>query len=191
MEKNIEVETSPEESETINTSKPLGDVAFKTSDTSKMRLIIIPQGINLYYGSQVKNSFDPNDIKLSDGTLLAMFSNSPKLSSDVFMNCANFPVTNGYLHQFITKKPINYIQMISSTSIDKNSSLETLDLQYCHKPENPRLNGFAYPIRNIALNIKNLYDYVIGLCNPNEFLTYVSTTICVNPYRLSDPMNIN
>lgn len=166
-----------------------GDIAFIDSDISRLRLITLTKGMNIYYGSQIKNSFDPSDIKLSDGTLLALFSNSSKLSSDVFMNCANFPVTNGYLHKFIIKKDIPYIQIISSSAIDKNSDLRTLDTQYCQRPENPKLNGFAYPIKNVSA--AGLYDYIIGLCNPNEFLSYESTTICVNPYRLSEPMNIN
>ncbi|XWV25048.1 putative ORFan [Tupanvirus deep ocean] len=178
---------SPEEG--TETSKKYGDVAFIDGDVSKLRLITIPQGINLYYGSQTKNSFDPTDIKLSDGTLLALFSNSPKLSSDVFMNCSNFPITNGYLHQFVTKTEIPYVQMISSSTIDKNTSLKTLDAQYCQKPDNPRLNGFAYPIKNMTMT-EEVYDYIIGLCNPNQYISYVSTTICVNPYRLSDPINI-
>ena len=180
-----------EEKEEEKKTQKLGDVAFKNGDISKLRLVTIPQNINLYYGSQVKNSFDPNDIKLSDGTLLAIFSNSPKLSSDMFMNCANFPMTNGYLHQFIVKKSIPYIQMISPASIDKNSNLKTLDKKYCQKADNPKLNGFAYPVKNMSLDVENIYDYIIGLCNPNEFLEYVSTTICVNPYRLGYPTNIN
>ena len=123
-EKKTENKNKEDESGNESESKILGDVAFKEGDISKLRFITIPKGINLYYGSQTKNSFDPNDIKLSDGTLLALFSNSPKLSSDVFMNCANFPMTNGYLHQFVTKKEIPYIQMISATSIDKNTTLK-------------------------------------------------------------------
>jgi len=188
-EKKTENKNKEDESGNESESKILGDVAFKEGDISKLRFITIPKGINLYYGSQTKNSFDPNDIKLSDGTLLALFSNSPKLSSDVFMNCANFPMTNGYLHQFVTKKEIPYIQMISATSIDKNTTLKSLDMQYCQRPDNPRLNGFAYAIRNRALE-EEVYDYIIGLCNPNEFLSYASTTLCVNPYKLSDPINI-
>ena len=79
--------------------------------------------------------------------------------------------------------------MISSASIDKTTSLPTLDAQYCQRPENHKLNGFAYSIRNRSMP-GEVYDYIIGLCNPNQYISYVSTTICVNPYRLSDPMNI-
>ena len=171
----------------------IGDIAFLDGDTSKLQLITIPAGINIYHGSQTKNSFDPNDIKLSDGTLLALFSNNPKISADNFMNCANYPINNGYLHQFKIKKDIPYIQMVSPTIIEKNSNLKTLDNQYCQKPDNPRLNGFAYPIKNnvIKHDRHQVYDYIIGLCNPNEYLSYVATTICVNPYRLSGFIDIN
>jgi hypothetical protein len=178
---------------TESPNKITGDVAFEDGDISKLKLLTLPTGINIYHGSQTKNSFDPNDIKLSDGTLLAIFSNNPKLASDSFMNCASYPVTNGYLHQFTIKKEIPYVQLVSPTAIDKGSNLKNLDTLFCQKPDNPRLNGFAYPVKNISLQDKGktVYDYIIGLCNPNEYLKYVSTTICVNPYRLSDPININ
>lgn len=177
------------DSEEFKSSEHGRDVAFVDRNISGLRLVTMPVGINLYYGSQTKNTFDPDDISLSDGTLLAFFSNNPKLSSDIFMNCANFPRTNGYLHKFVIKKEIAYIRMISPSSIDKYSDLKSLDLKYCHNKENPRLNGFAYPIKK-KVNNQEMYDYMIGLCNPNEFLSYVSTTICVNPYRLSGEIRI-
>lgn len=187
----LETKSTEIKSTEIKSSEPKnqGDVAFLNGDASKLRLITLPAEINLYHGSQTKNSFDPNDIKLSDGTMLALFSNNPKLSSDVFMNCANFPVTNGYLHQFKTKKEIPYVQVVSSSVMNRNTDLRSLDTQFCQKADNPRLNGFAYSIKNTSLS-GEAYDYIIGLCNPNEFLSYVSSTICVNPYRLSDPINI-
>lgn len=168
------------------------DVFFKTEFIPTAGLVTIPMNINLYYGSQTKNNFDPNAIKLSDGTLLAIFSNNSNLSQDFFMNCANFPISNGYLHKFVVKKAIPNIKLISKSSIDKNTTLKKLDYQYCqHMSEPPRLNGFAYAIKNIditKISQENVYDYIIGICDPNEYLDYVSTRICVNPYRLSDPI---
>lgn len=166
------------------------DIIFTDKTLSQFKLITLPININLYYGSQTKNSFDPSDIKLSDGTLLALFSNNSKLSSDVFMNCSNFPASNGYLHRFVIKKQIPYIQIVSASALGKSNDLESLDSKFCQKQENPKLNGFAYTIKNNSTGT-NGYDYIIGLCNPNEFLEYKSTSICVNPYRLSEPMNIN
>lgn len=179
-------ENIPEEQEQKKFNpNPGRDIAFQVATVSKPSLIKLEKGIHLYYGSKDKNMFDPDDIKLSDGTLLALFSNSPKLSADLFMNCANFPKTNGYLHKFITKSEIPLIKMISVTSLDKNSDLGSLEQQFCLGTENPRLNGFAYAIKNKEKRGEEVYDYIIGLCNPNEFLQYVATSICVNPYRLS------
>lgn len=168
------------------------DVTFLGAQISKMSLMTIPDHINLYHGSVNKNTFDPDDIKLSDGTLLALFSNNPRLSSDSFMNCAYFPTVNGYLHQFYVKKPIPYIQVISPTTT-KLTDLKALDVQFCQKEDNPKLNGFALPIKSKQPSEpgeSQAYDYIFGLCNPNEFLVYKSSTICVNPFRLSAPINI-
>lgn len=166
------------------------DIVFTQDNIDKLDLITLPEGINIYHGSQTKTTFDPNDIKLSDGTLFALFSNNPKLSADHFMNCAEFPVTNGYLHQFSTIKEIPNIKVITSYNFDKD--MKILDKIYCQKPENPKLNGFCYPVINneILHNNKPSYDYIIGLCNPNEYIKYVSTSICLNPYRLTNPSNI-
>lgn len=180
---------TPATTSNLPKSTDASDVYFTYGNVSRLQLITIPASINLYYGSQTKSSFDPDDIRLSDGTLLALFSNNPKLSSDVFMNCSNFPNTNGYLHKFLTKKDIPNIQLISSSAIDKNSSLVSLDKQYCQRSDGPKINGFAYAIKRTSGDV-NTFDYIIGLCNPNEYVTYVSTNICVNPYRLSDPINI-
>lgn len=176
----------------LSESNLSGDVAFSVLDSeiSKIRLVTLPANINIYHGSITKNSFDPNDIKLSDGTLLALFSNNAKLAADNFMNCANYPTTNGYLHKFVIKKDIPYVQIVSPTTFDKDSNLKTLDTQYCQRVDNPRLNGFAYPIRNTSVPNHEAYDYIIGLCNPNEYLKYVNSHICVNPYRLSGAIDI-
>lgn len=169
---------------------PGNDVIFLTGTPTHLTHITLQAGINIYHGSLTKNSFDPNDIKLSDGTLLAMFSNNPKLAADNFMNCAMYPNHNGYLHQFKTKKDIPYIELVSAASMNKPASLTYLDRSFCQRAENPKLNGFAYAIRHISdVGNQLTYDYIIGLCNPNEYLEYVSTSSCVNPYRLSEPSN--
>jgi hypothetical protein len=165
-----------------------GDVVFQNTDVSKINLFTIPAGINLYYGSQSRTTFDPMDIKLSDGTLLALFSNNPRLASDVFMNCANYPSTTGNLHKFVTTTNIPYIQIISASSIVSENTLSALDLRFCQRASNPKLNGFAYTVKS---SIKNdAVDYIIGLCNPNQFLKYDSTSFCVNPYHLGKMSNI-
>lgn len=166
------------------------DVEFLDGDLSELKLITIPAKINLYHGSVNVNTFDPNDIKLSNGTLLAIFSNNPKLASDNFMNCANYPSVNGYIHQFSTIKEIPNIEIISASTI--TSDLLKLDKLYCQRQENPKLNGFAYPIKknDKQKSEQQTYDYIIGLCNPNDFLKYQSSAICVNPYRLSGYINI-
>lgn len=163
------------------------DVAFLDGDTSKLNLITIPENIYLYHGSVNINTFDPNDIKLSNEILLAIFSNNPKLSSDNFMNCANYPNINGYIHKFKTIKKIPNIKIVSASTI--TSDLSKLDKMYCQKQENPKLNGFAYPIKREDTETQ-YYDYIIGLCNPNDFLEYHASAICVNPYKLSDYINI-
>jgi hypothetical protein len=176
----------------INYVQPGSDVVFLTGATSQLTHITLQPGVNVYYGSQTKNTFDPNDIKLSDGTLLALFSNNPNLAADNFMACANYPNSNGYLHQFRTKKDIPYIQLVSSASMNEPMSLIQMDQNFCQRGDNPRLNGFAYPIkRETGLSTAITYDYIIGLCNPNEFLEYISTSLCVGLYKLSDPININ
>ena len=166
------------------------NVVFDDGDVSKLNLITIKSGIYLYHGSQTKNSFDPTDVKLSEDSLLAIFSNSKNISSDVFMNCSQYPSTNGYLHKFIISRDIPNIQVISPYNITPTTTNKMLESMYCNRQENPRLNGFAYPIRISEGLHKNKFDYVIGLCRPNDYVKYVSTMICVNPYRISTEIDI-
>lgn len=166
------------------------DVLFTTNNVSSMSYITLPENINIYYGTTRLNTFDPNDIKLSDNTLLALFSNNPKLAADNFMSCSNFPGTKGYLHQFRIKKDIPYIQLIHSASLNDNYSLTQLDKTFCQRSQNPKLNGFAYSIKRLGNFNTETYDYIIGLCNPNEYLEYVSSSNCIGKHRLTTPSNI-
>lgn len=168
------------------------DIAFVIDKKNPSELITLPKGINLYYGSIDRNSFDPNNIKLNENTLFSLFSNNPKLASDNFMNCAKYPQVNGYLHKFNIKKDIPNIKILSQYALNMYT-LEDLNVKYCSNNDGSILNGIAYPIENNTKKHKEeniLHDFIIGLCNPNNFLKYENSSICINPYKQSPFMKI-
>jgi hypothetical protein len=184
-----------------------GDVTFLEGELSHLTLRTIEQGINLYHGTYLMKSYNQRDILLNDGTLLAIFSNNIKLAADRFGNCSTWPTNKGYLHKFRVKKDIPYIKVVDSsrlqfptsvgngvTGVADDFNLSVLEEMYCNSKENPKLNGFAIPIpRPVAGDPGNrvVWDYIIGLCNPNEYLEPIEIRECIRPYKLGTAYNPN
>lgn len=168
------------------------DVTFSTGPHSTIQPIILQDNIYLYYGSESINTFNKDDIKLSENTLFSFFSNNPRIASDNFMNCLKYPEKQGYIHRFIVKTPITDMKMISSTILNNKQTLVDINNKFCNSTENPKWNGIIYPIlKKEKYNGLDAYDYIIGLCDPNRYLKYDGTRMCVaKATMIPDYMNL-
>jgi hypothetical protein len=121
-------------------------------DSSRINLYKVPIGTELFHESLNNNSFNPNNIRIGDDTLIAYFTLSPNLKA------------NGYIHKFKVKNDINNILIVSRSDTNANWSKEYLDKHIC----NSKYDG-------IAFLFPNSNEIQISLCNPNKYLEYVST----------------
>lgn len=166
-------------------------------EPSKTQLYSIPRGTILYHGSLNIESFNPFDIRLGEDKLVAYFSPNKRLSADYIVGCALYPTKAGYLHKFRVKKDIEKILIISSYEKKKHWTLSFLEDSFCSRKFRIQLDGigFFFPRRDeldIAAiqrgdnSIKRLaFDSEFAVCNPNEYLEYISSQRCVSARKIS------
>lgn len=166
-------------------------------EPSKTTLYTIPKGTLLYHGSLNKESFNPYDIRLGDDRLVSYFSPNKRLAADYIVGCALYPNKSGYLHKFRVKKDIEKILIISTHEKQSHWTLSFVEDSFCSRKFRIQLDGigFFFPRRDekdfTAIQqgdktIKNLaFDSEFAVCNPNEYLEYVSTQRCVSVRKLS------
>lgn len=166
-------------------------------EPSKTSLYIIPRGTILYHGSMVKESFNPYDIRLGEDRLVSYFSPNKRLAADYIVGCALYPTKPGFLHKFRVKKDIEKILIISTHEKQAHWTLRFIEDSFCSRKFRIQLDGigFFYPRRDekdfvaikqgVAANTNLAFDSEFAICNPNEYLEYISTQRCVSMRKLS------
>ena len=163
----------------------------------KTTLYSIPKGTILYHGSLNKESFNPYDIRLGEDRLVSYFSPNKRLAADYIIGCAIYPTKSGYLHRFRVKKDIEKILIISTHEKQSHWTLSFIEDSFCSRKFRIQLDGigFFFPRRDekdfTAIqkgddSVKRLaFDSEFAICNPNEYLEYVSSQRCVSLRKLS------
>lgn len=161
------------------------------SPPSSISYYKIPQGTELYHGSFNRDSFNPYNIKLGDDILIAYFTPNIKLASDYIMGCAQYPEKKGgFIHKFRVKKDINKIIVISRYDKKNNWTKDYMENKFCQKKiglNSDYTDGIAFFFPKGEENGEIQFDVEFALCNPNEYLEYISTRSCVSMRKLSEP----
>jgi hypothetical protein len=171
-------------------------------EPSKTTLYTIPRGTILYHGSLYKESFNPFDIRLKEDTLVSYFSPNKRLAADYIVGCALYPTRSGYLHKFRVKKNIERIMIVSTFEKKSNWTLSFMEDTFCSRKFRIQLDGigFFFPRRdeqdlynagNIQSDPKISFDAEFAICDPNEYLEYISTQRCVSMRKLSGNYHFN
>ena len=168
-------------------------------EPSKTSLYSIPKGSILYHGSLNRESFNPYDFRLGDDKLVAYFSPNKRLTADYIVACAIYPNKNGFIHKFRVKKPIERVLILSTYEKKKQWNLKFLEDSFCSRKYRIQLDGigFFFPKKdeNDFLGVvgesqskdtPNLdFDSEFAICDPNEYLEYISTQRCSSMRKLS------
>ncbi len=166
-------------------------------EPSKTTLYVVPRGTILYHGSMVRESFNPYDIRLGEDRLVSYFSPNKRLAADYIVGCALYPSKTGFLHKFRVKKDIEKILIVSTHEKQAHWTLRFLEDSFCSRKFRIQLDGvgFFFPRRDekdfVAIKqgmneTTNLaFDSEFAICNPNEYLEYVSTQRCVSMRKLN------
>jgi hypothetical protein len=156
-------------------------------DSSYVKTTTIPTGTSLYHGSprRIINPFSVN-LGATNDRFAAIFSPSNELAMDYMGNCS---LTNqkGFVHEFVSKKEIDSIYIVSAYDFQRNWDLKKITQMFCAQFDNrfgKAINGIAiyYPEQN------NQFRVEYALC-PNVIekdLKYVGTTGCTIPRKMSD-----
>ena len=164
------------------------------AEPSKTQLFTIPTGTIIYHGSLNKEAFNPFDIRLGDDRLVSYFSQSKRLAADYIIGCALYPTKSGFLHKFRVKKDISKILIISPHERQSHWTLRFIEDSFCSRKFRIQLDGigFFFPKKqelgfregqNAEQRID--FDSEFAICNPNEFLEYISTQRCVSMRKLT------
>jgi len=171
-------------------------------EPSKTTLYTIPKGTILYHGSLYKESFNPFDIRMNEDKLVSYFSPNKRLAADYIVGCALYPTRQGYLHKFRVKKNIEKIMIVSTFEKKSNWTLSFMEDTFCSRKFRIQLDGigFFFPRRdeqdlynagNIQSDPKISFDAEFAICDPNEYLEYISTQRCVSMRKLSGNYHFN
>lgn len=170
------------------------------AEPSKTNLYTIPQGTILYHGSMYKEAFNPFDIKLGDDHLVSYFSPNKRLAADYIVSCFLYPSRQGFLHKFRVKKDIERIMILSTFEKRSDWTLSFIEDTFCSRKFRIQLDGigFFFPRRDVedmqniqtnpidTGNGKVSFDAEFAICNPDEYLEYISTQRCISMRKLSD-----
>jgi hypothetical protein len=171
-------------------------------EPSKTTVYTIPRGTILYHGSLYKESFNPFDIRLNEDKLVSYFSPNKRLASDYIIGCALYPTRSGYLHKFRVKKNIEKIMIVSTFEKKTNWTLSFIEDTFCSRKFRIQLDGigFFFPRRdeqdlynagNVQTDPQITFDAEFAICDPNEYLEYISTQRCVSMRKLSVNYHFN
>lgn len=167
------------------------------AEPSKTTLYSIPRGTILYHGSLNRESFNPYDIRLGDDKLVSFFSPNKRLAADYIVGCALYPTKAGFLHKFRVKKDIEKILIISTYEKQQHWTLKFLEDSFCSRKFKIQLDGigFFFPRRDekdfSSIQQGNdapkrlSFDSEFAICNPNDYLEYISTQRCSSMRKLS------
>ncbi len=153
----------------------------------------ITKGTILFHASS-KKTFNPNNIKLNEKTLSALFTPNFKLSSEQIKSCG-IENQNSYIHAFETVEDIKYMYVHLPYEF---TSIEELQNKFCNGNDS-MYNGvaFFYPKNEIdefnnfmngeqLYTNENKYYSEFLICNPNNYLKYLYTQRCMSLRHLSE-----
>jgi len=171
-------------------------------EPSKTTLYTIQRGTVLYHGSLYKESFNPFDIRLGEDKLVSYFSPNKRLAADYIVGCALYPTRSGYIHKFRVKKNIEKIMIVSTFEKKANWTLSYIEDTFCSRKFRIQLDGigFLFPRRDeqqlynptsIQEDPRVSFDAEFAICDPNEYLEYISTQRCISMRKVSDEYHFN
>jgi len=171
------------------------------TDSSRITLYRIKKGTILYHGSKNKETFNPSNIKLDDDSLAGYFTTNKQFSADYISRCTFYPKEQGFIHKFIVKKDIDRVFIISKYDKKSDWDIKKIESLFCNNNNEygEKLDGvgFFYLSNNynefndesIDNDNKDLssgnYELELALCDPNNFLDYVSTQRCIAVRKIS------
>lgn len=177
--------------------------SIPNGDVSRFSAYTIPEGTTLYHGSKNIRSFDPVLINLGDTDYVAFFTPNKAVASSFIKYCAatgedkNPNVVEGYIHQFITVKEINNVDVIDRHDKNLKWTEKGIDKERCMSRNQrafiPNAVGFFVPATEFANFTEekpkemseDLKYSQFAICNPREYLKYIGTYNCTGPLVLS------
>ena len=166
----------------------------------------IQKGIILFYASNNKKGFNPENIQLGNDNLISFFTPNFKLASDRIGGCdINNP--NGYIHAFKVLQDIPNIYVKLPYDTDYDYTLKSLYDKFCAGSTQYSGIGFFYPKNEIeifsnvltnqnpnmgppSLPEENFYSE-FGICNPTPYLEYLYSCKCQGLRQLSSTYRID
>lgn len=171
------------------------------TDSSRITLYRIKKGTILYHGSKNKETFNPSNIKLDDNTLACYFTTNKQFSADYISRCTFYPKEQGFIHKFIVKKDIDRVFIVSKYDKKSDWDIKKIESLFCNNNSEfgEKLDGvgFFYLSNNYnEFNDESIdndnqdlssgnYELELALCDPNNFLDYVSTQRCIAVRKIS------
>lgn len=202
-----ETATEPANNE-VNVNEIVPSSTLQPMQPSQLTLYTIPAGTKLYYGSLTVDKFpviteENNEMNIvtlgNEGDpMVAFFSPDKKIASTYIKDCVGGQ-DSGYIHEFIVKKDITDIFIISPyNSINWDET--TLNGKFCaanpNVYANKRVNGVGMFLLNeqknkfesegSTVNNSSPYSCQFALCDPNTWLSYNGTSRCISQMHLSD-----
>lgn len=173
-------------------------------EPSHLTTYVIPEGTILYHGSKTIREFNVQRINVGDDNFVAFFTPNKSIASSYIRDCAptgdEGGVVNGYIHEFVVKKDVTNIFIISSHDKELQWQLKKLKTGYCETTKyDIKLNGIGFFVpakeqskfTELSMNVPaDLHFSQFALCNPAEYLKYLGTYQCTGPSQLS-PSKIN
>ncbi len=180
--------------------------------SNQIKTYTIQKGINLYYASNNKKGFNPENIQLGNDNLISFFTPNFKLASDRIGSCdINNP--NGYIHAFEVVQDIPNIYVKLPYDTDYDYTLRSLYDKFCAGSTQYNGVGFFYPKNEIevfsniltnqnqnyqnyqnmgfqSLPEENFYSE-FGICNPTPYLKYLYSCKCQGLRQLSSTYRID
>lgn len=171
------------------------EMVSSPENNSNSNICTIEEGTILFHGSTEKESFNPNRIVLGKNTLLSYFSENKTIASDYILGCTQYPTKTGYIHKFRVKKKIENLLIVSPYEKTAEWTEEFVNEQFCNANklnQNNLVSNLTKPLTLSGIAFKdgsNPSQYAI--CNPNEWLEYVSTQRCIGMNKLSSEYNFS
>jgi hypothetical protein len=170
------------------------------TDSSRITLYRIKKGTILYHGSKSKETFNPFNIKLDDDILAGYFTTNKQFSADYISRCAFYPKEQGYIHKFIVKRNIDRVLIVSKFDKKSDWDVKKIENLFCNSNNKygEKLDGVGFfylsnnynefnneSIDNDNQETSSNYELELALCDPNNFLDYVSTQRCIAVRKIS------
>lgn len=164
------------EEENINENVKTDDTKLPWSDVSRVTLYTIPEGIALYHGSQTVNTFDVKTLKLNKETSVVFFSPNIEIAKSYIQDCSPTNPT-GFIHKFVTTKPIEKIYIISSNETSNVWEENIIEKKFCNNEDHDTCRANLHGI-GFFVDKNDTFNSEFALCKPLEFLEYKGRAHC-------------